>query len=161
MRQSKPLDEEIYSEIDHELKNIDRLREELKEVLGKNFPLSRRIKGSILHDFYNCCERIFRRIAVDINGGFNAEVRWHKELLYRMTIPIGNIRPQVISEELAAELDDYLSFRHAFRNIYGFELKGERLDRLVEKFEQISKRFKTEVCEFLKRMQDEGLEHQL
>lgn len=161
MRQNEPLDEEMYSEIDHELKNIDRLREELKEVLGKNSSLPRRIKGSILHDFYNCCERIFRRIAVDINGGFDAEERWHKELLYRMTIPIRNIRPQVISEELAAELDDYLSFRHVFRNIYGFELKGERLDRLVEKFEQTSERFKTEVCEFLKRMQDEDPSHQL
>jgi len=160
MRQNEPWSEEIYSEIDHELKNIAKLEEELKEVLGKNSSLSRRIKGSILHDFYNCCERIFRRIAVDINGGFDTEERWHKELLYRMTIPIGNIRPHVLSEELAAELDDYLSFRHVFRNIYGFELKGARLDRLVEKFEQTSRMFKTEVGEFLKRMQDEDSEHQ-
>jgi len=161
MRQNEPFDEELYSAIDHELKNIDKLREELKEVLGEKSPLSRRIKGSILHDFYNCCERIFRRIAIEINGGFDTEGRWHKELLYRMTIPIGNIRPQVISEELAAELDDYLSFRHVFRHIYGFELKGERLDRLVEKFEQTSDMFKTQVCEFLKRMQEECSEHQL
>lgn len=89
---------------------------------------NRRILGSIRHDFYNCCERIFRRISTEINGGFEQRETWHKELLYRMTIEIKGLRPEVISEDLAAELDDYLSFRHLFRNIYGFELKGERLE---------------------------------
>ena len=37
-------------------------------------------------------------------------------------------------KELAASLDEFLSFRHLFRNIYGFELIGDRVDRLVEKF---------------------------
>lgn len=161
MRQNEPLYVEIFSEIDHELENIDRLREELKKVLGENTSLSKRVKGSIIHDFYNCCERIFRRISIDISGGFDPGERWHKELLYRMIMPIESIRPQVISEELAAELDDYLSFRYVFRNIYGFELKGERLDRLVEKFDRTSEMFKREIGEFLGRMQDENPDHQL
>lgn len=50
-----------------------------------------------------------------------------------MTIPIKQIRPAVISEELAAGLDEYLSFRHVFSNIYGFELKGDRIDYLASK----------------------------
>ena len=62
-----------------------------------------------------------------------------------MTIEIKSIRPQVISEDLAAELDDYLSFRHVFRNIYGFELKGERLDRLVAKFDRVSINFRNQL----------------
>lgn len=59
----------------------------------------------------------------------------------RMTIPIKEIRPHVISEELAADLDEYLAFRHLFRSIYGFELKGDRIDRLAEKFGSVSKKF--------------------
>lgn len=156
MRQNESLHREIFSEIDHELGNIDRLREELEKVLGEDTSLSKRVKGSIVHDFYNCCERIFRRISIDINGGFDPGEKWHKELLYRMIMPIEEIRPKVISEELAAELDDYLSFRHVFRTIYGFELKGERLDRLVEKFDRTSEMFKREIGEFLRRMQDEN-----
>ena len=58
----------------------------------------------------------------------------------------------MISEDLAAELDDYLSFRHVFRNIYGFELKGERLDRLVAKFDRVSMIFRNQITEFLKKM---------
>lgn len=69
-----------------------------------------------------------------------------------MTIEIKSIRPHVISEDLAAELDDYLSFRHVFRNIYGFELRGERIDRLVSKFEQVSKIFNNQILEFLIKM---------
>jgi hypothetical protein len=103
--------EEIKSEIKKEIENIDKLRQELRKAINIGAKLNtRRLKGSILHDFYNCCERVFRRISTDINGGFGETKSWHKELLYRMIIPIKSIRPQVISEELAAELDDYLSF---------------------------------------------------
>ncbi len=66
-----------------------------------------------------------------------------------MTIPVEGLRPQVISEELAADLDEYLAFRHLFRNIYGFELKGGRIDYLVEKFEVVSERFDKEIRKFL------------
>jgi len=161
METSEPSFEEMVSEIGHELENIDQLRAELKKVLGEEPVSSRRIKGSILHDFYNCCERVFRRISLGINGGFDLGEKWHKELLHRMTIPIGDIRPQVISEELAAELDDYLAFRHLFRNIYGFELKGERLDRLVGKFERTSEAFKTEVGGFLAKMREKDSDQPL
>jgi len=67
-----------------------------------------------------------------------------------MTIQIKGVRPAVISEELAAELDEYLSFRHVFRNIYGFELKGERIDYLAKKFDRVSSQFEREVKKFLK-----------
>jgi len=144
--------QEVISEIDRELQGIENLRQELKAALKEKPLFSERIKGSIFHDFYNSCERIFRRVATSINGGFQEQERWHKEPLYRMTIPIKDIRPPLISEELAAELDDYLSFRHIFRSIYGFELKGNRLERLTEKFETVCERFKKEIKAFIKKM---------
>jgi hypothetical protein len=66
-----------------------------------------------------------------------------------MTLPIKDVRPAVISEELAAELDDYLSFRHVFRNIYGFELKGDRINYLAGRFDKIVDRFISEIKTFL------------
>lgn len=151
MKKSDAFFWELLSEIEKELKNIDDLKKELASV-PENTAFSRRTKGSILHDFYNCCERIFRRISQNINGEISESEKWHKELLARMTRPVKNVRPAVISEELAAELDDYLGFRHLFRNIYGFELKGERLDRLVKKFSGVSGRFKKETRRFLKEL---------
>jgi predicted ribosome quality control (RQC) complex YloA/Tae2 family protein len=154
MRENEIFWQEIVSEIDKELENITRLREELEDVMKNTAKANnRRLQGSILHDFYNCCERVFRRVTADINGGFRQAETWYKGLLYRMTIEIKGIRPQVISEDLAAELDDYLSFRHVVRNIYGFELKGERLDRLVAKFDRVSRSFSKQITEFLRKME--------
>ena len=144
--------EELQALIETELENIAKLEVELTQELnkpGRNV----RVFGSIVHDFYYCCERIFKRIASEINGSFFEGEKWHKELLYRMTIAIKDLRPAVVSEQLAAELDDYLSFRHVFRNIYGFELKGERLTRLTDKFENVSSRFRDEIRTFLSKLQ--------
>lgn len=62
-----------------------------------------------------------------------------------MTISITGVRPVVITEELAADLDEFLAFRNMFRNIYGFELKGDRIDRLTERFDNVSNRFEMEI----------------
>jgi len=141
----------FFAEVEREISNIDKLKSELRQT--KKAPLiSRRAQGSILHDFYNCCERIFKKISTKINGEFGESEKWHKELLVRMTILVKGVRPVVISEKIAAELDDYLSFRHVFRNIYGFELEGERLNRLIQKFDSITERFKKEIREFLKKL---------
>ena len=67
-----------------------------------------------------------------------------------MTLELKDIRPAVISKELAASLDEFLTFRHLFRNIYDFELLGGRLDKLVEKFFITAEHFKQEIEDFLK-----------
>ncbi|HHN65020.1 MAG TPA: hypothetical protein ENK09_06630 [Nitrospirae bacterium] len=145
----------IISEIEKEINNLNLLRDELSKLSKEESSIFKRTAGSILHDFYNCCERIFKNIAIEINGGFEENEKWHKALLFKMTIPIKDIRPAVISEELAAELDEYLSFRHVFRNIYGFELKGNRVDHLVEKFDSVASRFIKEIKKFLEFLNKE------
>lgn len=145
----------IVSEIEKELDNLNELRKEMKEIESEESTILKRSMGSILHDFYNCCERIFKKVAIDINGGYEDIEKWHKALLFKMTIPIKGLRPPVISEELAAELDEYLAFRHVFRNIYGFELKGERIGYLAKKFNKISGRFIKEIKDFLSFLEKE------
>ncbi len=145
----------IISEIEKEINNLNLLRDELSKLSKEESSIFKRTAGSILHDFYNCCERIFKNIAIEINGSFEENEKWHKALLFKMTIPIKDIRPAVISEELAAELDEYLSFRHVFRNIYGFELKGNRVDHLVEKFDSVASRFIKEIKKFLEFLNKE------
>ena len=98
-----------------------------------------------MHDFYNCCERVFRRIGMEMNGAAHRGESW----LFRMTVSVPGIRPAVISEDLAAELDEFLAFRHLFRNIYGFELKGDRVTRLGRRLEGVSQRFEREIEAFL------------
>jgi len=145
----------MISEITKELENLSELKNEMHEIKAEKSRIFMRSMGSMLHDFYNCCERTFKRISLDINGGFEESEKWHKALLFKMTIPIKNIRPAVLSEELAAELDEYLSFRHVFRNIYGFELKGKRILSLAKKFDKVADRFIKEMKVFLAYLETE------
>ncbi len=153
MRRRDDFLDEVTAAIRRELANCGTLRAEARAELGKS-ERNPRVLGSIVHDFYNCCERVFRRIGAEINGASYRGEAWHKELLFRMTVAVPGVRPRVISEELAAELDEYLSFRHVFRNIYGFELKGDRLARLSERLDGVTRRFEQEVETFLASLDD-------
>jgi hypothetical protein len=59
-----------------------------------------------------------------------------------MATNIETVRPAVLNHQLARRLDEYLRFRHLFRNIYGFDLEWERcrelLDDLAVTFELLS-----------------------
>lgn len=145
----------LSAEIQKELETLKELKKEMKNIKTKNSIIYRRSIASILHDFYNCCERIFKKIAIEVNGGFEENEKWHKALLFKMTVKIKGVRPAVITDKLAAELDEYLSFRHVFRNIYGFELKGERIDYLANKFDRVATRFEKEIKKFLNFLKKE------
>ena len=84
-----------------------------------------------LHDFYTGLERIFVHVASNLDQSVPAGPDWHRELLRQMAVEIPGIRPQVISEENARDLDEFLRFRHVVRHIYAFELDRERLERLT------------------------------
>ncbi len=143
---------EFKSEIEQELIKLQKLKKELQPIIRRNEQYIKRAQASILHDFYNCCERIFLKILSDINHYKEEDIMWHKKILYKMTIPIKDIRPSVISEELAGELEEYLSFRHLFRHLYGFELKTEKFKHLIKNFNRVSNKFIKEIKEFLRKI---------
>ncbi len=102
-----------------------------------------------LHNFYTGCERIFQKIADDINGGVPRSIDWHKRLLKSMSLEIENIRPLAISRETARALEEYLAFRHVVRNIYGFEIDSERLKGLISRVYDTHERFKKDINIFI------------
>jgi hypothetical protein len=142
---------EVISLVEEELNKIRLLLKEMVSYKGDT-RLYRRARGSVLHDFYNACERVFEIIARRINGGFSSDREWHKTLLHQMTVAFKDIRPPVLSRPLAAELDEYLAFRHLFRNIYGFELDSRRLDQLGKRLPKVARLFQKEMKAFLKKL---------
>jgi len=58
---------EIIKEVLEELAAMDVLRGELTPLRESSYPGVYRAQGSVLHDFYTACERIFLRIA-DLYG---------------------------------------------------------------------------------------------
>ena len=122
--------------MESELATMTSLGEELANAPQKIDTYSLRARGSILHDFYNGAERVFLRIAPELNGGVPRGEQWHRDLIDDMALEIPEVRPAVIDEGLANVLGEYLRFRHVFRNVYGGVLESQRMvsleDRLPE-----------------------------
>ena len=128
----------LKAEIERNLQDLFSLQEECQNYLGRSKnegdlfeSADIRVIGSILHDFYTCLERIFRKISLEIDQRPLAGEMWHSDLLLQMNLDIPSIRPRVISDELREKLYEYLRFRHVFRNVYGFSLKWQKMKHLA------------------------------
>ena len=136
----------LRANLERELEELERLKKEVGELkISETHP---RILGSILHDFYTGVERIFRRIAEELEGGPPNGGSWHRELLDDMSLEIDEIRPAVISEALRTQLDQYLGFRHVFRNVYGFHLDGAKLTALINGLDAVFSDFQRAIQTF-------------
>ena len=83
--------------------------------------------ASDLADVYSGIERIFERIANEIDKQLPKGDRWHTDLLIQMA----ERRPErspVISENTQHRLQQLLRFRHTVNNIYGDELIYEKAE---------------------------------
>lgn len=127
--------EKLTEEIKIEIENLERLSGEMQELIKRSGEkpdfIETRAAGSILHDFYCGVEKMFERIALQIEGELPKGEDWHTELLLRMSHPIEGRRDALIGQELLEKLKQYLRFRHLFRHIYGFELSWERFRNLA------------------------------
>lgn len=103
-------------------------------------PLEVRGAASVLHDFYNGLESIFTRIAVQVDRNMPEGPHWHVDLLRRMTRATPGLRPALLDEDLAEELEEFLRFRHLFRHTYGFRLRWERIRLLLERLPGVAAR---------------------
>lgn len=144
----------LRKEIEIEIENLERLVKEMEEITYRftdtpNF-IKTRAAGSILHDFYCGVEKIFERIAIQVDGGLPKSEEWHTELLLQMAQPVKGLRKSVISQEIMEKLKEYLRFRHLFRHIYGFELKWERFKSLALSLDRILNELKDKLERFLK-----------
>lgn len=100
-----------------------------------------------LHNFYTGCERIFRIIASELNGALPSDYDWHKRLLERMSLEREG-RPAVLAAETARQLEEYLAFRHVVRNLYGYELDPERIERLLRHYHPVWQRVEADIQRF-------------
>lgn len=146
---------DLIAEIQDELNHIKILSSDIVET-WKRLPKNQKVKSIYeeslalkLHNFYTACERIFCKISEDLNGGIPESKNWHKRILHQMTLELNDVRPPLISKKTELELIEYLGFRHVVRNIYGFEIKSERLSYLIEKSGQVIALFCKEVELFL------------
>lgn len=142
----------LISELKVERRNLSNLVNEMEslsaEIEDEPTGVELRAAGSILHDFYTGLEKIFRLIALEIDGNLPSGEEWHKRLLDRMAVEVEDLRPPVIDGSLKEQLSEYLRFRHLFRHIYGFELNWDRCRPLVRKLPEINRELTNRLDKF-------------
>lgn len=128
---SSKLAKQIAVEEDQLNKLIDTHRELLSKCASEPpSDVERSALAFLLHSFYSGLENIFKRIAIQIDGGLPAGDAWHRKLLDRMAQNTDHRSP-VISESLYETLNEYLAFRHVVRQSYSFTLQWEKMAALV------------------------------
>jgi len=157
----------VKAKIEKEMGNKRNIEQELKEYgvfpelktdSIRGFSLddkgSLRILGSAFHDYYNALENIFEIVAQKIDSSLPEGRNWHKELLEQMNLEINGVRPKVISTKTKELLEEFLAFRHVFRNVYGYNLTREKLEDLIMKIPELSIKFEKDLQDFEKKMLD-------
>lgn len=150
----------LISRIESELDNLERVVEKVNSGWNRiEKTYDEIVLDSIalnLHDYYAGLERIFKLIASEIDGNIPSNKSWHQDLLNQMQIPIKKVRPQVISNETANNLDEYRGFRHIVRNVYTFNLSVDRIKPLVEKLPQLKKDVRKDIENFLEYLESKA-----
>jgi hypothetical protein len=110
--------------------------------------------GLNLHAYYTGLERIFGKIANDLDGGVPGGESWHTELLRQMALDLPGVRPAVLRRETANALDRYRGFSHLIRNIYATSLDPEPLGRLVANLPSVWEQVKEDLTHFQQFLQE-------
>ena len=132
------------------LESIDVLPDRAREFIENTI-------ATDLADIYSGIERIFERIANEVDGHLPRGSRWHKNLLKQMTKQRPERQP-VISENTFLQLGKLLEFRHKVTNIYGRELKYDNTlvhaETIHELFAAVSQDFNTFTDSLMQHQED-------
>lgn len=109
--------------------------EALRTLLAQRQPsrIELMAAAGYLHNFYNGIENCLSRVAHGVDESIPTGVESHRVLIDQMSAPLQGLRPALLDRRLAARIDEYRRFRHAFRHMYFFDLDWERVRPLLER----------------------------
>lgn len=133
---------EIWEEIEAEKELVESTLSELALALKSNEPSYLRLAGiaAFVHNLYNGMENIIKRmlLAKGIKSDFQSPF-WHHDLLKAA------IEQEIVSQDLATKLRDYLGFRHFFVHAYSLKLDPAKLMPLANNAEDVWNSFYGEI----------------
>ncbi len=102
--------------------------------------------ATFIHNFYNGIENILKRVLSFIQIEIKETPTWHKNLL-KISSDM-----RIITNDLHDTLTNYLSFRHFFVHAYGFTLRWENLEPLVNGLKETLKKFKSAIYDYINKL---------
>ncbi|MCL0080946.1 hypothetical protein M1N64_01770 [Peptococcaceae bacterium] len=113
-----------------------------------------RMLTSILHDYYNAIEHIFKNIAQNIDESLPKGSDWHSGLISQMSRAVPGTRPAVITKKTLELISELKGLRHVIRAKYGLNINAKKIYLAVNNLHLISKYFKSDLNAFIKTMNE-------
>ena len=139
--------DELKKFCDNELKNIDRVTEEIFIVYKPDKAdcsvTEQAAIGAFMMNIYTGIERTLKQMLLYDKLDVNDEPGWH-EKLQRKAGEIGIVPP-----ELQPVLAKYLSFRNFFVYNYTFDVQWEEMKVLVDAVRDLTVKLRSEIEEYL------------
>jgi len=105
-----------------------------------------------LHNLYCAFEDLFKIVADYFENTIEDRVKYHSELLRRMSIHIEGIRPSLLTDEAFGLLDGLRGFRHFFRHAYGYEIDPRKVKIVLEDALRLKGLYKDLVANFIEKL---------
>lgn len=146
------LNEQILVEQEKIQKTVERIERALEKI--DVLPIDARefieiALAADLAEVYTGIEKIFHRIAKEIDKHTPSGSRWHDKLLTQMAEHRSE-RPQVVTEITEDKLRSLLKLRHKVNNIYGDELIYATVEKHAKLVSRIYESFSEELETFIK-----------
>lgn len=142
----------------------------ISQVVSRIFKVDQRISANTedrdffigdlaleLHSFYSGLEKIWERIANDLDKNPPTSKAWHKDLLLQMEMSIPELRPQVLSKITVESIQEYLEFRHLVRNLYSYNFDYNKMSKLVEQLPMVFKQIQSDLAKFMAFLEEVAL----
>lgn len=107
-----------------------------------------------LHGFYAGFERLFELIARHVDRDLPTGGTWHRDLLRQMARDRTDVRPAMISQDNALNLDEFRRFRHLVRNVYTMSLSPDKMTGLMSTLPGLWPRLRAELLAFADFLED-------
>jgi len=147
------LDNGLKTKIIYEISQIDKLIIDAKPLfdlckLKEPDFIEISATALVLHSFYNGIENILIMLIKYYEGQLPNSNKWHMELLDKTFVSDEN-RKQILNIDLQKTAEEYLKFRHFVRHTYGFMIKYEQMEDLVNGLEVFWKNIKENIVNFI------------
>ena len=115
------------TKIERTVRGIANALQDIEIIAANHKKYVEKTIASDIAEVYSGIERIFERIAREVDMQMPRGSRWHNDLLEQMAERQPE-RPPVISSNTLPKLKELLNFRHKVNNIYRYELIYEKAE---------------------------------
>ncbi len=144
---------ELINRVNDELEQLDAELSGVKPLFDKLADrdpdeIEMRAAALSVHAFYNGIENVFTLIAKHYDQQVPSGLRWHRQLLDRMSERIDR-RPAIIEKSEYDILAEYLSFRHLVRHSYPGSLSWYRFSEIARNLYSAHQQVERRIRDFL------------